>query len=629
MCLFFKTMKAVKVLSLILVLGTIPVIAFQYPSAASAKTTLQLTRRATLERGALYQPVWSPDGSLLAVTGALGIWLFDRHDVRAEPRLLSQVNRIVAFSPDSSFAASINATGNIVFWDTRSGKITRTFYALKERLIWINDLAFSPDGTQLAMAFGGGGTLRPTGGITVWEVATGNKIIDIRHKLEEPLRLAYSPDGRYLAVGSYGGSAIWDTRSWEATDLSVGGRLFDLSINADGTKIAFYSGYGGISIIDVGTLHNTEEGTTAFTSLAFSPTESEILALSGYQKVEIRNIKQKRVIAELPAGHQVSFSADGKFLTYVDRSGLYIYDTLTYTLREYFGGFNSNVGQMRFLGDGAWFVYERANNSLGFWNTQQPPSRELVMDVGLAKITAPILPAYIDFLLDVSEGGHTFYQLRLSKLPSPRPDIAILAPNEGCFSYTSQDLSVKIQDIATGEILHTLVGHKYPVCLSVFSPDGRLLVTADNDNLSYLRGNPNHAVYVWDVDTGERIGQLLDHAGSIGMNEVVFSPDGSHLALVHEQAVEIWDTANWTQLSRLSVFPEAYQQALFTSTGKIIITRDAWGKLQIWTSASGTILATGEVAHATRMMLSADDTLLAVATEQGTIEIWEITGLPR
>jgi tetratricopeptide (TPR) repeat protein len=95
----------------------------------------------------------------------------------------------------------------------------------------------------------------------------------------------------------------------------------------------------------------------------------------------------------------------------------------------------------------------------------------------------------------------------------------------------SDDKTVKVWDVATGQELHTLKGHTGEVNSVAFSPDGQRLASASLDRM----------VKVWDVVTGQGVLTLPGHADSV--NSVVFSPDGQRLASGGKDGtVIIWES---------------------------------------------------------------------------------------
>jgi dipeptidyl aminopeptidase/acylaminoacyl peptidase len=77
--------------------------------------------------------------------------------------------------------------------------------------------------------------------------------------------------------------------------------------------------------------------------------------------------------------------------------------------------------------------------------------------------------------------------------------------------------------------------HDGVVLSASFSPDGRRVVTASNDNTARI----------WDANTGKPIGPVLEHDSNV--NQGVFSPDGSRVATVSDDGTaRVWNMATNT-----------------------------------------------------------------------------------
>ncbi|MBC1242254.1 WD40 repeat domain-containing protein, partial [Nostoc sp. 2RC] len=77
--------------------------------------------------------------------------------------------------------------------------------------------------------------------------------------------------------------------------------------------------------------------------------------------------------------------------------------------------------------------------------------------------------------------------------------------------------------------VNTLEGHSSRVNSVVFSPDGKTLASASNDN----------TIKLWDVSTSKAIKTLTGHSSWV--NSVVFSPDGKTLASASDDnTIKLW-----------------------------------------------------------------------------------------
>ena len=111
---------------------------------------------------------YSPDGTRLAVSTGIGIWLYDTGTYQEIALLTGHTDLVssVAFSPDGNTLASGGGSQSMTslqLWDVTTGQSTATLTGHE----WVvYSVAFSPDGNTLASG-SGDDTLR------LWDVITG------------------------------------------------------------------------------------------------------------------------------------------------------------------------------------------------------------------------------------------------------------------------------------------------------------------------------------------------------------------------------------------------------------------------------------------------------------------------
>src|SRR5262249_15789850 len=98
----------------------------------------------------------------------------------------------------------------------------------------------------------------------------------------------------------------------------------------------------------------------------------------------------------------------------------------------------------------------------------------------------------------------------------------------------SEDQTVRVWDVKTGQTTATLEGHHDNVVSVAFSPDGSQVVSASW-----------HTLQLWDIKTGQVTATWEDtNSDSVPMwvTSVAFSPDGSFIVSANDsRGVDLWD----------------------------------------------------------------------------------------
>jgi WD40 repeat protein len=126
----------------------------------------------------------------------------------------------LAFGPGDRLAAA-ETGGAVRIWDVARRELAGPPLRLPPAVL---GLAFSPDGSQLAIPFGAILSLSESDGIEVRDVESGERLA--RLPVDGEVRtVAFSPDGSLLAGGQLNGTALlWATDGWRR----VGGLLAHL-----------------------------------------------------------------------------------------------------------------------------------------------------------------------------------------------------------------------------------------------------------------------------------------------------------------------------------------------------------------------------------------------------------------
>jgi WD40 repeat protein len=131
------------------------------------------------------------------------------------------------------------------------------------------------------------------------------------------------------------------------------------------------------------------------------------------------------------------------------------------------------------------------------------------------------------------------------------------SPDNRWLASGGKDNVIKIWDLANGNVLRTLYGHTSNVNALAVSPDGTLLASGSGDinderdlgaftQGGVVGGTEDNTVRIWSVLTGQQLQVLRGH--ELPVAAVAFSNDGRSLTSVGGDAVKVWDVSAGTEL---------------------------------------------------------------------------------
>ncbi|MBC6466777.1 WD40 repeat domain-containing serine/threonine protein kinase [Actinomadura alba] len=189
------------------------------------------------------------------------------------------------------------------------------------------------------------------------------------------------------------------------------------------------------------------------------------------------------------------------------------------------------------------------------------------------------------------------------------------SPDGKTLATASDDNSARLWDVATGRNTATLNGHTSDVFSVAFSLDGKTLATGSYDNTAR----------VWDVVTGRNTATLNGHAGSV--LSVAFSPDGKTLATGSaDNTARLWDVADGRTTATLtSNINWVVSSVAFSPDGKTLATGSratAW----LWDVVTGrnTATFTGHTDRVSSVAFSLDGKTLATGSWDNTARVWDV-----
>ena len=619
------------------------------PPQGTSVLNLPEDAKARFGKGNIHHIAYSPDGTLFATAGRVGVWLYDAETYQAVGLLRGHRYGVstLAFSPDGKTLATGNslygAANTVRLWDvdtkteknslltgrvhriafSRDGKILATTDDRDEVRLWdvdtgtqknplptgpVRRMAFSPDGKTIATT--GGGAL-----VRLWSVSFGVEMKVFTGYNGDIHSIAFSPDGKTIAGGGSDNTVrLWDVDTGETTHRLRGHtrEVRSIAFSPDGKTIATGSRDDDtVRLWDVKT-GETKHTLTGDTVLAYGGEESpenDIVAFSSDGKTiasvdldftvrlwDVETGTQKKTLPRSTlAVYSVAFSPDGQTLAsgvkdQTDKNiTVQLWDVETGTQKKTLTGHAYLVYGVAFSPDGNTLATAGNDKTVRLWD----------VDTGAEKKTL------------IEEYQYPAWSVAFS------PDGKILASGSG---------EGRLWDVETGENKHTLTHRWSPVRSVAFSLDGKTIATGGIEG----RGGE---VHLWDVETGENKQTLPLSAYS-----VVFSPDGKTIATgADEGGVYLWNLAFDEIKHTFTVstdtyyrIPPAYSVA-FSPDGNTLATGGGTGTgggtVRLWDVKTGESkhTLTGHTAPVRSVAFNSDGTTLASGSEDGTVLLWDVT----
>jgi WD40 repeat protein len=511
----------------------------------------------------------------------------------------------VAYSPNGSQLATGDGSGRVTVWNVAKG----TSFTLHDRT-QVETVAFSPNGTYLATGDG-------KGDVVVHDLATKKSLTFDDHSLVHSV--AFSPNSQNVAIGDQAGHVVgWDLTTGKKT-------TYFTEPKSRAVRTVAYSGNGewlGLGDDDdQAVAYNLTSGAKTYfydidpvNSVAFSPNSDDLAIGDDVGEVSVWNLATGFYSSYNDDSEvwSLAYSPDGQNLaTGDDFGGVVVWNLENGTRSANF----DEVGPV-------WSVaYDR--------NGQQLATAENNGDVAIWDPTGD-------------------RQARSFVEGSPIDSVAFSANGHELATGNDNGFSVA-WDVATGDKAYSR-DQGYTIRSVAYSRNGRYLATGNDDGEVVLL-NLKTGTYKTYADrsaietlafsrngrhlaTGDAGGVAVDYNLATGkirqyndrstIDSVAFSPDGRRLATAdHQGDVVVWDLATHQKTST----PDGSQveSVAYSSDGRYLATGDDGGSVVVRNESTGATRTFDQGSEVHSVAFSPDGRYLATGGTSGIVTVYDLT----
>ncbi|MBN1121822.1 MAG: hypothetical protein JXJ17_12140 [Anaerolineae bacterium] len=510
----------------------------------------------------------SPDKSMLAAAGGVGLYMFDAQTFELLWFVDTEYSaQGITFNADGTKLAVDDTSGTITLFDAFTGEALQQFSINNYTYI---DVAFSPDGRMIAAK----GYLPET---LVWDVETGELLWELPGYTQYSYNLVFSPDSRTL-VSSQGYYeyyqpyiVAWDMATGEET-LYLERDIFDhIVFDEEGIPQFYADGMYHVAVW-------SHDG------------------LLRAQPYEYDKDPDNRIWAEL---YEI-----------IDIQSEERISTFDSPLPRHSGCFSKRFSANNEYLLGSYSTEDSRESHLAVWRVA---TGDLIHDLP-ASIYVPRPSLWDDQIVytvtsianvcslvvwDIEQG------VPLRMVAGTPPGVGTVRWDQSALIVFAGESMYRWED---GEV-STLTG--YTLEPDTRSPDGTLNAVLDHDT---------GKITIHDSQTDEALFVIDDPVGRVG--DFDWSPDGDQLAFVAAGEIVIWDIEQREAVNRLFGHRDTVVSVDWSDYGLASGSMDH--TVKVWNPITGDVLQSYDDHNGTVSAVSwSSDGLLASGSEDGAVIIWK------
>ncbi len=493
----------------------------------------------------------------------------------------------VAYSPDGQRFASGGWDGKVRIWDIEDPDAAKVVCEIPASSGYVFAVAFSPDGTKIAVGTNERGARGGRGAyLQLWSAETGKPLATFAGHTDAVVSVAFSRDGSKLLSASYDGTA----------------RLWDVATPA--SPLVTFRGHDDGKIVR---------------SARFSPDEQRIVTASDDGQAIVWSVASTKddgrgePLAVFREHHEpvyaAVFSPDGKHVVSGGQDGrLLVWDPAAAKPFDF--------GTLNLDRDNPPQPYEALlGHTAPVRAIAFSPDKEIAGDTPIQR---RLISAGDDNTIRVWD-AESFAPVKTLRGHGGPVRACCFSPDGTRVMSAGYDGQVKTWNIAAYNEQLVLSGHRDTVLSASYDSDGRRIVTASRDRTAR----------VWDAATGDALLELHEGHKFLVSRAIFFPDDGRMLTSGVDKTVRVWDVARGAELARLDDTGIAAAMALSHDARSILsgsepIADKTWAA-KLWSRRDGEMQFSTfkQDAEVTALAFSDDDRLILTGDLTGRCRLWD------
>ena len=604
------------------------------------------------ERGMTFHIAFSPNGKWIAACNSdkiLKVLDIQNRACLTQMKIDDYITKLT-FSHDSQYLAAAYASAPTAeVWHAETAKPVAQFTADTEEESYDSPISFSPDTLLIAFTCSSSDT-DDAESIIVWDMESGEQIACLSVHTNWVSTLCFSPCGKFLASGGEDGTVcVWDVNTWQ--------------------KVQCYTDYGNVyriipswtpdSILRAAIINYDETGPATISVRDLESDEEFYTDQFWGNTIDFSSVGDW--------GNTVLFS-NGSQLAYECRHDFINVWTPEYPYKRQFThspiSFPASTHSRPafptfavFSDDGKTLAVKHHHEGVMLWDIESKQSRpavnvesagknQFLYKTDSGKLYVASIKDDTVTLWEADSEGMPLIEATGREYWSAFP---ALSPTGKLFAYADADGNLKVWDVQSGNQLYELTHPLEPndnedgeaICDLQFSYDGKILASESNYPMAH--------VISWDMEFGKEIDNSLDdnaatrilgrlvlrHLKPRSREVVHMSHNRKHLSSLGDKSY-LYDVKQDDYLSWLTLpqgLEDMFWVAEFSMCGKYFAAGTWWQEgmekmvICLWEVETGKQIATfrGHPTDVHALAFSPDNKLLASASYDGTILLWDLT----